>query len=65
MHLQVRQAASMTLVDVAHSIRLEDMGQYVLTIILVEIFFAHSIFIINFRDECRDYLMMRIEKTCA
>eukprot|EP01036_Dinobryon_divergens_P028473 gene28473-37423_t len=31
---EVRQAASMTLVDVAHSIRLEDMGQYVLTIIL-------------------------------
>ena len=37
---QVRQAASMTLVEVAQCIRLEDMGQYVLTIILVRLLFA-------------------------
>ena len=59
----------MTLVEVAHSIRLEDMGQYVLTIILVDtIYQSINISFIRIRkcfDDYRDYLMMRIERTCA
>lgn len=35
MHDQVRQSASLTLVEVAQLIRIDDIGQYVLTIILV------------------------------
>lgn len=33
--MKVRQSASMTLVEVAQIVKTEDIGQYVLTIILV------------------------------
>jgi hypothetical protein len=38
--LEVRQSASLTLVEVAQLITLDDIGQYVLTIILVSHIFS-------------------------
>ena len=42
MYDQVRQSASLTLVEVAQLIRIDDIGQYVLTIILVSIILDSS-----------------------
>lgn len=41
--VQVRQSASMTLVEIAQMVRIEDIGQHILTIILVCLCFFYVV----------------------